>query len=125
MAQRATTFSYANASITSGETVNEVILRSSMSSAFEDFQRGEEANRETDAHDEYGLAFQEECVANMCRAANLAGIGQLNNELDESELDIEEVANELSMPVVSNNPMFISVGQYCIDQLMIMQVNSS
>jgi hypothetical protein len=60
MAQRAATFSYANANITSGETVNEDILRSIMSSAFEEFQRGEEGNRETDVHDEYGLAFQEE-----------------------------------------------------------------
>jgi hypothetical protein len=54
--------------------VNEDILRSNMSSAFEDFQRGEEENRETDAQDEYGIAFQEECLANMCRAADLAGI---------------------------------------------------
>ncbi len=61
----------------------------------------------------------------MCRAADLAGIGHLNNELDESEFDIEEVAKELSLPVDPNNPMSISGGQYCIDQLMIMQVNSS
>jgi hypothetical protein len=51
----------------------------------------------------------------MCRAADLAGIGQRNNELDESEFDIEEVANELSLPVDPNNPMYISVRQYCID----------
>ena len=95
-----------------------------MSYAFEDFQRGEEGNRETDAQDEFGTAFQEECLANMCRATDLAGIGQLNNELDESEFDIEEVAKELSVPVHPNNPMSISIGQYCIDQLMIMQVNS-
>jgi hypothetical protein len=59
----------------------------------------------------------------MCRAADLADIGQLNNELEESELDIEEVAKELSLPVDLDNPMSISVGQYCIDQLMIMQVH--
>jgi hypothetical protein len=94
-----------------------------MSSAFEDFQRGEEEDRETDAQDEYEIAFQEESLANMCRAADLVGIGQLNNKLDESEFDIGEVAKELSLPVDPNNP--ISVGQYCIDQLMIMQVNSS
>ena len=89
MAQRASTFSYANANLVSEQTVNEDILRSSMSSAFEDFQRGEEGDRETDAQDDHGIAFQEECLANMCRAADLAGIGQINNELDESEFDIE------------------------------------
>jgi hypothetical protein len=122
MAQRAATVAYANANIIHGQTVNEDILRTSMSSAFENFQRGEEGNRETDAQDEFGIAFQEECLASMCRAADLAGIGQLNNELDESEFDIEEVAKELSLPVDPDNPMSISVGQYCIDQLMIMQV---
>ena len=96
-----------------------------MSSAFEDFQRGEVGNRDTDAQDEYGTAFQEKCLANMCRAADLAGSGQLNNELDESEFDIEEVAKELSLRFEPNSPMYISVGQYCIGQLMIMQVNSS
>ena len=85
-----------------------------MSSVFEDFQRGEEGNGETDPEDEYGIAFQEECLANMCRAADLAGIGQLNNELDESEFDL---AKELSLLVDPNNPMSISIGQYCIDQL--------
>jgi hypothetical protein len=60
----------------------------------------------------------------MCRAADLAGIGQLNNELDESEFDIG-VAKELSLPVDPDNPKSISVEQYCIDQLMIMQVNFS
>jgi hypothetical protein len=63
-----------------------------MSSAFEDFHRGEEGNRETNAQDEYGIAFHEECLANMCQAADLAGISQLYKELDESEFDIEEVA---------------------------------
>ena len=125
MAQRAATVAYANANLISWQTVNEDILRSIMSSDFEDFQRGEEENRETDAQDEYGIAFQEECLANMCRAADLAGIGQLNNELDVSEIDIEEVAKELSLHVDSNNPMSISAGQYCNDKLMIMQVNSS
>ncbi len=123
MAQRAATVAFANVNIMHGQTVNEDILRTSMSSAFEDFQRGEEGNRETDAQDEFGTAFQEECLANMCRAADLAGIGQLNNELDESEIDIEVVANELSLLVDPDDPMSISVGQYCIDQLMIMQVN--
>ena len=86
-----------------------------MSSAFEDFQRGEEGNRETDTQYELGIEFQEKCLANMCRAADLNGIGQVNNELDESEFDIEEIAKELSLPVDPNNPMSISVGQYCID----------
>jgi hypothetical protein len=58
----------------------------------------------------------------MCRAANLAGIGHLTNELDESEFDIEEVAKQLSLPDDPNNPTSISVGQNCIDQLMITQV---
>jgi hypothetical protein len=110
MAQRAPTVAYANANIISGQTVNEDILRSDLSFAFEYFQRGEEENRETDAQVEFGIAFQKECLANMCRAADLAGSGQLNNKLDESELDIEEVAKDLSLPVDSHNPMFISVG---------------
>ena len=101
MAQRAETVAYASAILVSGQTVNEDILRSSMSSAFEDFQRGEEGNRETDAQDEYGIAIQEECLANMCPAADLAGIiGQLNNELDESKFDSEEVAKELSTQII-------------------------
>ena len=58
----------------------------------------------------------------MCRAADLAGIGQHNNVLDESEFDSEEFAKVLSMPVDPDNPSYISLGQYCIDQLMIMQV---
>ncbi len=69
-----------------------------------------------------GIAFQEECLANMCRAADLAGIGQHNDALDESEFDIEEVAKELSLPVDPDNPSSISLGQYCIDQLVIIQV---
>jgi hypothetical protein len=125
MAQRAKTVAFANANIIHGQTVNEDILRISMSSAFEDFQRGEEGIRETDAQDEFGTAFQEECLANMCRAVDLAGIGQLNNELDEFEFDIEDVAKELSLPVDPDNPMSIFVRQYSIDQLMIMQVKFS
>ncbi len=39
----------------------------------------------------------------MCRAANLDSIGQLENQLDESEFDIEEVAQELSKPVDPGN----------------------
>ncbi len=85
-------------------------------------QRGEDDNLETDARDDYEIAFQEECLSNRCRAADLAGIGQHNNALDESEFDIEEVAKELSLPVDPDNPRSISLGQYCIDQLMIMQV---
>jgi hypothetical protein len=61
----------------------------------------------------------------MCRATDLAGIRQLNNDLDKSEFDIEKVAKEMSLPVDPNNLVSISVGQYCIDQLKIMQVNSS
>ena len=57
MAQLAATFSFANVNITSAETVNDDILRSNMSYAFEDFQRGEEGNRETEAQDEYGNVF--------------------------------------------------------------------
>ena len=78
-----------------------------------------------DAQNEYGLTFQEECLANVFRVADLVGIGQLNKEFDESEFDIEQVAKQLSLPVDPNNPMSIFVGQYCVDQLMIMQVNSS
>ncbi len=63
-------------------------------------QRGEDDNLETDARDDYGIAFQEECLSNMCRAADLAGIGPKNNALDEYEFDIEEVAKELSLPDV-------------------------
>jgi len=48
----------------------------------------------------------------MCRAADLARIAQLNNEFDESEFDIEELAKVFSLPVDPNNPMSISVGQY-------------
>ena len=84
--------------------------------------RGEDDNLETDARDDYGIAFQEEFLSNMCRAADLAGIGQHNNALDESEFDIEEVAKDLSLPVDPANPRSISLGQYCIDQLMSMHV---
>ncbi len=125
MATRAATVEYGNANIISGQTVNEHILRSSMSYAFEDLQRGKEENRETDAQDEYRNASQEECLASMCRAGDLAGIEQLYNDSDGSEIDIEEVVKESSLPVDPNNPMSISVGQYFIDQLMIMQMNSS
>ena len=58
----------------------------------------------------------------MCRAADLACIGQYNNAMDKSEIDIEEVAKELSLPVYPDNPRSISFGQSCIDQLVIMQV---
>ena len=61
----------------------------------------------------------------MYRVADLDGIGQLNNELDDSELDTEEIAKEWSLPVDPVNPMSIYVGQYCIDQLIIIQTNSS
>ena len=39
--QRAATVAFANANIIHGQTVNEDILRTSMPSSFEDFQRGE------------------------------------------------------------------------------------
>ncbi len=61
--------------IINGQTVNEDIIRSCMSSAFEDFQREEEGNGETDPEVEYGIVFKEEYLANMCRAVDLAGIG--------------------------------------------------
>jgi hypothetical protein len=124
IAERIATVAYAIANTTRDYTMNEDILRSSLSSTFEDLQRGEDNNLETDVRDDYGIAFQEECLTNMCRAADLAGIGQHNNALDESEFDIEEVAKELSLPVDPDNPRSISLGQYCIDQLMIMQVIS-
>ena len=41
--------------------MNEDILRSSLSSTFEDLQLGEDNNLETNARDDYGIAFQEEC----------------------------------------------------------------
>jgi hypothetical protein len=85
-------------------------------------QRGEDDNLETDARDDYGVAFQEECLSNMCRASDLANIGQHNNALDELEFDIEEDAKELSLPADPDNLSSIPLGQNCIDQLMIMQV---
>ncbi len=55
--------------------------------------REDEGNREeVEAGGNYGIDFHEGCLADMCRAADLAGIGQLENQLDESEFDIEEVA---------------------------------
>ena len=42
--------------------------------------------------------------------------------MDESEIDIEKVAKELWLPVDPDNPSSISLEQYCIDPLMIMQV---
>jgi hypothetical protein len=37
----------------------------------------------------------------MCRAADLVGIGHHDNELDESELDIVEVAKEMPLtPII-------------------------
>jgi hypothetical protein len=122
IAERIATVAYANANTTSDFTMNEDILRSSLASTFEELQGGEDDNLETDARDDYGIAFQEECLSNMCRAADLAGIGQHENALDESEFDIAEVARELSLAVDPDNPRSISLGQYCIDQLMIMQV---
>ena len=56
----------------------------------------------------------------------MLGIRQNENELDdEHELVIEEVAKELSMPVDPDSPKSRSIGQYCVDQLMIMQVRKS
>ncbi len=67
--------------------------------------REDEGNRkEGEASGNYGIDFQEECLANTCRAADLTGIGQLENQLGESEFDIEEVAQELSKPVDPGNP---------------------
>jgi hypothetical protein len=118
IAERAAHIAYASTS--TAETINEGMLRSGITTTFEELRGREEANREEEAR--YGLDFQEECLANMCRAADLAGIGQLENQLDESEFDIEEVAQELSKLVDPDNPRSISIGQYCIDQLMIMEV---
>jgi hypothetical protein len=102
--------------------MNEDILRSSLSFTFEDLQRGEDDNLGTDARDDYGIEFQEDCLSNMCRAAYLVGIGQHNNTVDESEIDIEKVPNEFSLPVDPDNPRSITLAQYCIGQLKIMQV---
>jgi hypothetical protein len=123
--ERASTIAYTLASTLTDETVNEEMLRSGIASTFEELRgREDEGNRgEGEASGNYGIDFQEECLANMCRAADLAGIGQLENQLDESEFDIEEVAQELSKPVDPGNPRSISIGQYCIDQLMIMEAS--
>ena len=120
IAERAAHVVNALASTTTAETIDEGMLRSGITTTFEELRGREEANREEEAR--YGIDFQEECLANMCRAADLAGIGQLENQLDESEFDIEEVAQELSKLVDPDNPRSISIGQYCIDQLMIMEV---
>jgi hypothetical protein len=124
IAERIATVAYANANNTSDYTMMEDILRSSLSSTFEDLQIGEIDSLETEARDDFGIAFQEECLAYMCRSANLGGIGQHNDALDESEFGIEEVTKELSLPADPDNPSSISIGQYCIEQLMIMQVSS-
>jgi hypothetical protein len=123
--ERASTIAYTLASTLTAETVNEEMLRSGIAYTFEELRgREDEGNRgEGEASGNYGIDFQEECLANMCRAADLAGIGQMENQLDESEFDIEEVAQELSKPVDPGNPRSISIGQYCIDQLMIMEAS--
>ncbi len=121
-AELITTVTYANANTTCNYTINKDTLRSSLSSTFVDLQRGEDDNLETDAREDDGIAFQEVCLANMCRAADLVGIGQHNNALDEYEFNIEIVAKELSLPVDPDNLSSLSLGQYCIDQLVIVQV---
>ena len=118
--ERAAHVAYALASSTTVETIDEGMLRSGITPTFEELRGREEARREEEVR--YGIDFQEECLTNMCRAANLAGIGQLEKQLDESVFDIEEVAQELSKLVDPDNPRSISIGQYCIDQLMIMEV---
>ena len=51
----------------------------------------------------------------------MEGLGLHENQLDESEFDLNAVARELEMPVDPGNNA-LSIGQYCIDMLMIMKV---
>jgi hypothetical protein len=66
IAERIATVAYANANSTSKYAMNKDVLRSSLSSIFRDLQREEDDNLETYARDDYGIAFQEECLSNMC-----------------------------------------------------------
>ncbi len=74
------------------KTIDEGMLMSGITTAFEELRGREEDKREEEARNNYGIDFQEECLANMCRAANLASMGQLENPLDKSEFNIGEVA---------------------------------
>jgi hypothetical protein len=60
----------------------------------------------------------------MCRAADLASIGQHGNKFDKFEFDIEEIAKELSMYVDPDTLRSISIKQCYIDQCMIVHVTS-
>ena len=59
----------------------------------------------------------------MLRAADLAGLGQAANALDEDEFDVQEAAEYLSGMVDPNNRYSkLSIGQYCCDMLLMMKV---
>ena len=66
--------------------------------------------------------YQQECLEDMCRAADLAGLGQHENGLDETDWDLSEVAKELEMPIDPTGSSTLSIGQYCVDMLMTMKV---
>ena len=69
------------------------------------------------------LRFQRECLEEMLRAADLAGLGQAANALDEDEFDVQEAAEYLSGMVDPNNRYSkLSIGQYCCDMLLMMKV---
>ena len=68
--------------------------------------------------------YQKECLEEMCRAADLEGLGQHENGLDETEWDLRKVAEELSMPIDQDGSSTLSIGQYCVDMLMIMKVTT-
>ena len=69
-----------------------------------------------------GEAFQRDCIVAMEHAEDLSDLGHRVNEVDEALLDLEVLALELSLPVDPGNPNSLSIGQYCIDQLIIMKV---
>ena len=66
--------------------------------------------------------YQRECLEDMCRAADLEGLGHHENQLDETEWDLKEVAEELQKPLDPHGTSDKSLGQYCVDMLMIMKV---
>jgi len=70
-------------------------------------------------------AFQRDCLIALGQADDFACIGHCVNKIDEDTFDLEDEARELSIPVDPENPSSISVGQYCIDQLIILKVAHS
>ena len=69
-------------------------------------------------------AFRRDCLLALRQADDLADLGHRVNEIDEDTFDLGEVAREISVPVDPTNPSSLSVGQYCIDQLMILNVSN-